>query len=225
MNRSEFMEKLEEFLAELSPQERQEAIDYYNSYMDDAGIGDDDTVPESIGTPEQVAKELKLSILNPDIDFMADEKINHNTPKMHFEEKKKGASERKKYSSGEMAAIIIGLLVTSPIWLSLAFGILGILFGLGVAVISVVFAFFIVALCLVVTGVCLCIAGISMLVSQPAAGIGVIGAGCIVLSIGIIATVLMVNCMVVFFPWLIRTIEKMAGKIKRKGGKNDEKVY
>lgn len=219
MNRSEFMKKLEEFLAELSPQERQEAIDYYNSYMDDAGIGDYDTVPESIGTPEEVAKELKRSILNPDIDFMADEKVNHNAPKRRFDEKRNNSSEKKKYSNGELAAIIIGLVITSPIWFSLAIAVLSVLFGLSMAVLGVLFGFFVAAICLVIVGICLGAAGISMIFTETAIGIGIIGAGCIVLSIGIVAVVIIINCIVVFFPWLIRFIEKMIGKIKKNGGK------
>lgn len=219
MNRSEFMKKLEEFLAELSPSERQEAIDYYNNYMDDAGIGNDDKVPESIGTPEEVAKELKRSMLNPDIDFMADEKVNYNAPKRHFDEKYNNNSEKKKRSSGEMAVIIIGLIISSPIWFSLAIALLSVLFGLSMAVIGVLFGFFAAAICLVATGIWLGVSGIGMIFTETSIGLGMIGAGCMVLAIGIVATVIIINCIVVFFPWLIRFIEKMIGKIKKSGGK------
>lgn len=219
MNRSEFMEKLEEFLAELSPAERQEAIEYYNSYLDDAGIGNDDKVPESIGTPEEVAKQLKRSILNPDIDFMADEKVNYNAPKKSFEKKSNTNQGKRKISNGELAVIIIGVVLTSPIWFSLIVGVLSLIFGICMAVIGVLFGFFVAAICLVIVGICLGVAGISIMFTETAAGMGLIGAGCIVLALGIIAVVLIINCMVVFFPWLIRFIEKMIGKIKKNGGK------
>lgn len=211
MIRSEFMKKLEQFLAELSPQERQEAIDYYNSYMDDAGIGINDTVPESIGTPEEVAKELKRSILNPDTDFIADEKININVPDKknmysNFNNKKKSMS------GNEIALIVIIAILTSPIWItivmaafSVVVGVMAVAFGLGVAFIS-----------LIIAGVALVIAGFAVLLTETATAVGLIGAGFIVMSIGIVLSICVVNCIAVFIPWVIKSISKLAKKIMKK---------
>ena len=205
------MKKLEQFLAELSPQERQEAIDYYNSYMDDAGIGINDTVPESIGTPEEVAKELKRSILNPDTDFIADEKININVPDKknmysNFNNKKKSMS------GNEIALIVIIAILTSPIWItivmaafSVVVGVVAVAFGLGVAFIS-----------LIIAGVALVIAGFAVLLTETATAVGLMGAGFIVMSIGIVLSICVVNCIAVFIPWVIKSISKLAKKIMKK---------
>lgn len=37
MNRAEFMRRLAELLRDVAPTEREEAIQYYNDYFDDAG--------------------------------------------------------------------------------------------------------------------------------------------------------------------------------------------
>ena len=37
MNRAQFMEQLEKLLSDISEEERQEALEYYESYFDDAG--------------------------------------------------------------------------------------------------------------------------------------------------------------------------------------------
>lgn len=37
MGRWEFMRKLEELLSDISPSEREEALQYYNDYFNDAG--------------------------------------------------------------------------------------------------------------------------------------------------------------------------------------------
>ena len=37
MNRADFMKNLAELLADMAPAEREEAIQYYNDYFDDAG--------------------------------------------------------------------------------------------------------------------------------------------------------------------------------------------
>ena len=37
MDRAQFMQELEKLLADISETERQDALDFYNSYFDDAG--------------------------------------------------------------------------------------------------------------------------------------------------------------------------------------------
>ena len=37
MNRAQFMEQLKKLLSDISEEERQEALEYYESYFDDAG--------------------------------------------------------------------------------------------------------------------------------------------------------------------------------------------
>ena len=37
MNRAQFMKQLEKLLSDISEEERKEALDYYESYFDDAG--------------------------------------------------------------------------------------------------------------------------------------------------------------------------------------------
>ena len=45
MNRKQFMEQLERLLSDISEAERQEALEYYEGYFDDAG-------PENEGTSD-----------------------------------------------------------------------------------------------------------------------------------------------------------------------------
>lgn len=62
MTRKVFMETLERMLADVSLNDRYDALSYYKEYFDDAGITEDMIVPESVGTPEQIAMRLKKSI-------------------------------------------------------------------------------------------------------------------------------------------------------------------
>ena len=47
MNRKQFMEQLERLLSDISEAERQEALEYYEGYFDDAG-------PENEGSLRQI---------------------------------------------------------------------------------------------------------------------------------------------------------------------------
>lgn len=59
MSRWEFMRQLESLLSDISPNEREEALQYYNDYFNDAGRENEQEVIAALGSPEQVAKIVK----------------------------------------------------------------------------------------------------------------------------------------------------------------------
>ena len=59
MSRWEFMRQLEELLSDISPSEREEALQYYNDYINDAGRENEAEAIASLGSPEQVARSVK----------------------------------------------------------------------------------------------------------------------------------------------------------------------
>ena len=62
MNRAEFMKQLEYLLRDISESERQEALDYYNSYFDDAGAENESKVIQELGSPGKVAAIIKADL-------------------------------------------------------------------------------------------------------------------------------------------------------------------
>lgn len=64
MSRAEFMRRLAELLADVSPAEREEAIQYYNDYFDDAGTENEQSVIASLGSPEELAKTIKAGLVD-----------------------------------------------------------------------------------------------------------------------------------------------------------------
>ncbi|MDE6943973.1 MAG: DUF1700 domain-containing protein, partial [Lachnospiraceae bacterium] len=62
MNRAEFMRRLAELLGDVAPTEREEAIQYYNDYFDDAGTENESGVIASLGTPEELARTIKAGL-------------------------------------------------------------------------------------------------------------------------------------------------------------------
>ena len=62
MNRAEFMRRLAELLGDVAPTEREEAIQYYNDYFDDAGTENESGVIASLGTPEELARIIKAGL-------------------------------------------------------------------------------------------------------------------------------------------------------------------
>lgn len=63
MNRVDFMSQLERLLQGIAPGERDEALQYYNDYFDDAGIENEQEVIEALGNPARVAENIKRDLL------------------------------------------------------------------------------------------------------------------------------------------------------------------
>lgn len=64
MNRADFMKQLESLLTGIAPTEREEAIQYYNDYFDDAGTENEQEVIEALGNPARVAENIKRDLLD-----------------------------------------------------------------------------------------------------------------------------------------------------------------
>lgn len=64
MNRAEFMNQLESLLTSIAPTEREEAIQYYNDYFDDAGAENEQEVIEALGNPARVAENIRRDLLD-----------------------------------------------------------------------------------------------------------------------------------------------------------------
>lgn len=62
MDRAQFMQQLERLLSDISEAERQEALDYYESYFDDAGQEHEAEVIRELGSPGKVAAIIKADL-------------------------------------------------------------------------------------------------------------------------------------------------------------------
>ncbi len=59
MNRIDYMSRLALLLSDIPEGEREEAIQYYNDYLNDAGVENEEEVLAELGTPEQLAVSIK----------------------------------------------------------------------------------------------------------------------------------------------------------------------
>ncbi len=56
MDRAQFMQALEKLLADISETERQDALDFYNSYFDDAGAENEASVLRNLEVPRRLQR-------------------------------------------------------------------------------------------------------------------------------------------------------------------------
>ena len=62
MSREEFMKQLEILLTDVSEEEKQEALSYYRSYFEDAGVENEERILKELESPEKVAATIKSDL-------------------------------------------------------------------------------------------------------------------------------------------------------------------
>ena len=62
MSREEFMRQLEMLLTDVSEEEKREALSYYQSYFEDAGVENEERILKELETPQKVAATIKADL-------------------------------------------------------------------------------------------------------------------------------------------------------------------
>ena len=62
MSREEFMRQLERLLKDVAEEERKEALSYYQSYFEDAGVENEARILRELESPEKVAATIKTDL-------------------------------------------------------------------------------------------------------------------------------------------------------------------
>ena len=62
MTKNEFIQELGYLLVDISEEERNEALEFYRNYFDEAGLEEEETVIKELGSPKEVADSIKKSL-------------------------------------------------------------------------------------------------------------------------------------------------------------------
>ena len=235
MTRKVFMETLERMLADVSLNDRYDALSYYKEYFDDSGIAEDMIVPESVGTPEQIATRLKKSInsgenvtnenVNADKTYNSNNKsASYNTNQNMYSgyNNSKDAGQYEYNNSGQynntnqynkkneertnrMIVAIIIAAVTFPIWSGIILGILGTIIGIVCGLGGTIIG--------------LGVAGISLIIVAIVSGYGfatsvlLMGIGLILFGVAILLVIPEALFCIKFLPWLFKQVAELIHKI------------
>ena len=230
MRKEEFMRQLETLLADISEEERREALSYYWSYFEDAGGENEERILRELESPKKVAATIKADLK---MEQGAESAVytEHGFEDARFQEihqeidvKEKPEQEqggyweqaKQKFSKGKdgededrtlkIVLIVIAIVLTSPIWLSILSGVVSVIAGLLGAVVG----FIGVAFTLYSVGGVLFGVGIGeFAVGGIEAGIALLGAALLVWAFAILTTVLCVWICGKGLPWLWRAIVKL----------------
>lgn len=236
MNRTEFMERLERLLWNISDSEREEALQYYNDYFDDAGEENEAKVIEELGSPDQVARKIKAGCSDSASEYSEQgyEDTRFRTaqeviPKEEVERAQaNGGSSRadmnhrrsSEANTWKVVAIILLCILASPIIIPIGAAIFAaiaaVVLGIGGVCIGIVVAGFTI----LIVGIVLIGTGIAEIFVTPAVGLALTGVGCLIFALGILLSLFTIWCCVKILPWLIRGIVGLVSYPFRKAGAN-----
>ncbi len=235
MDRYEFMWKLKSLLNEIPVQEREEALQYYEDYFEDAGKENEADVIASLGSPEKVAENIKRDAAQSDYFGGYEEpKVERGNEIVEYSSgyREEGTTAQskpqKKHSAGKIALIVILCICAAPILLPLGcaafgvlIGVLGVVLAISVGVIAIVASFGTSAFGLLLGGLLMVVVGIVTLPFHVMIGLSLMGAGLLAGVMGILFLAITVVMGGFVLPklfqgigWLFRTLfgRKKKGK-------------
>lgn len=223
MNRREFMERLENLLQNIPEQERIEALQYYNDYFDDAGEENEQAVLDSLGTPAQVAENIKRDLNQNRYAYGEEQdKVNLDKEIVKYQpptqENSQAPQQKQGLSAGIIVLIVILCILASPVLLALLATVVGILatvFGVWLALVMGIGGS---AFGLMLGGLAMVVIGIWLIVLHPLLGIAFSGVGFLVLAAGILCMMLEILVVGKLTPAIFKGIRwifrKLTGKNK-----------
>ncbi len=210
MNRVVFMKQLESLLQNVSPTEREEALQYYNDYFDDAGKENEQEVIEALGNPAAIAENIRRDLYgagNTSYQREADDsraviQYRPNTASAVPPVKE----EDKGLSAGVIALIVVLVVLSSPIWIGLAGCLFGLLAGVIAALFGLIIGFGAAFLSLIAVMVVLVVVGLMCIVTSPLTGVALIGGGLVCGAIGLLFLMLTVAICGIVLPAICKGI-------------------
>ena len=208
MNREQYLEELSRLLSDISLSEKEEALQYYREYFEDANLQDEEVIRQ-LGSPVSVAESIREELADKEL-------VVYKDPADRAEKEEYAGSEsarmhQKKKSSGDNAALIVVLIVLAIIGSPILLLIGGVLVGILIAVLAIVLGLIIS----LVAGGCLTV-GIVKLFAAPLATLILVGVGMMLLGLFLLFLFLCVQIFGRALPALFRGIGRSLSRSFRK---------
>lgn len=222
MNKEEFLKQLEQLLSDINPAEREEALQYYREYFEDANMADEDVIRE-LGSVQAVADSIREDLEDKElvpIKEKEEEKQNQKEEKVNyfeFEEKKKeDTSDKQKMSTGLVVAIVLVAILFSPAILGITMGIFGALLGIFGTLAGLFIASAACMIAFAVAAVGCLVGAIVKMFTSPVASLILLGTALICLGLCSLSTLLTLKMVTVVIPGILKGIRYLVSLPGRK---------
>lgn len=219
MNRAEFMRQLKALLDDISEAERQEALDYYESYFDDAGPENEAEVIRELGSPGKVAALIKADLKESNENYAEYTENGYEDSRTRAEKGGYQLRNRKKRNKIPMVLIIIMLIFISPFLSGTVTGVAAVIIGIACLPFLLVFGLGAGAVGLIAGAVITVVLGVTLFATSASAAIFTIGAGCLLMAVGILMGMLVIWLASRVVPALLRKFTDFCSNLLSRGKK------
>lgn len=203
MNKESFMQELARLLGDISQQERQEALNFYEEYFHDAGPEKEQEVLRELGSPMQVAAKIKEGLdATIGVENGTVQAVENNSGSMAYAQQEtennsgSGAyapqETAKKHSAWKTAGLVFLIICASPLLVSFAAVVISLIITLFAVLVSLIAGFGSAALGLFISCIALLATGVMYVVSLPYVSLTIMGSGLLCGGSGILFMMLTV---------------------------------
>lgn len=227
MERAEFMEQLKKLLSDISEAERAEALDYYESYFDDAGPENEAQVIRELGSPGKVAAIIKADLRESNDRYAEyteqgyEDSREEKKAQMPDKRADRGYHAGKKKNSGTIILVLILLVFLSPFIKGAVGGVAGLILTIATLPFLIVFGLGAASLALLIGAVACAVSGIALCMTSIPAGFLTIGVGLLLMALGLVFLTLLIGIAGRLLPKLLRKFTDFCQRLlhrERKGG-------
>lgn len=219
MSRKEFMQRLEALLSDLSENEREEALQYYNGYLDDAGSENEAEVLQELGTPEALAASIRQGLKEDGSGngYFSENGFYEKEKKETLNERYRGG-KKSKTSGGTIALVVILCIFAAPVVIPVAISLLAVVFALTLTAVILLGVMFLVGIVCVAAGVCALIGSVLDAVTFPAGAVLGIGMSLVTIGLGVLCALLFGWLLVKVCPRVFRGAVNMCSRLFHRKG-------
>lgn len=194
MSKQQFMAELKQLLGDIPAAERDEALDYYEEYFNDAGEENEEQLIMQLESPEKVAKSIKAGLEYADEDEreFSETGFSGFYPKDKNEiintipdDTSRGFGRNGMDIRNNRLLLLLAIIVLSPIILPLLGSAFGIIAGIFGAIFGIMCALFFGGIGMIVGGIACVIASIPTLAASAGASILIAGVGFLLIALGL----------------------------------------
>lgn len=215
MNRVEFMRQLESLLQNISLAEREEALQYYNDYFNDAGEENEQSVIEALGNPAKVAENIKRDLYGSGYGDAAYHGASaENRAVVQYNQPFADTPESSgRLSTGVIVLIVVLCVLASPFLAGVACAVAGVLLGVAAIWLALIASAGIVAVTFLIVALVFVVLGFMCIIPSPLAGIALLGVGMVCAGIGILFLMLTVAMAGIATPAICRGIVSLCRRL------------
>ncbi len=214
MTKREFLRNLQDALQALPYEERNEALDYYENYFEEAGLENEQSIINELGDIKDLAQKI---LNNEPLLPQAVKKVQKEEGLLEKDDKEK----KENFFSNNKWLIIILLVVTSPIWFSAALSVLGTVLGFVFGIISLALGLVVGSMGMAIASLVVFVGGFFFISVLPGGYLIPLGVTLLLVGFAILFGLLGIAMFTKFFPWcwkgLVSVWNKLFGtkKIKK----------